>query len=210
MPLFELTTERAQETPDCVTYKLKLMLGSIRQNNIRKIKSVCCAGQHTSSDMFKSYQHLLRICRQLQSLGDDIDNTTYAQIIETRFPKSLMSKVIPKIKIHPITAQVLLDKIGEVLNQEAAIDRIYDDNRRIQFSIKPDYKPNRFPTLYKHTNDHADRDTMPSSTFSAATSTRNIECAYCHNKSHKSSACKAYPMIDSRKKRSMELRLCLI
>uniref|UniRef100_A0A1I7XEU1 DUF1758 domain-containing protein n=1 Tax=Heterorhabditis bacteriophora TaxID=37862 RepID=A0A1I7XEU1_HETBA len=86
--------------------------------------------------------------------------------------------------------------------------RIYDDNRRIQFSIKPDYKPNRFPTLYKHTNDHADRDTMPSSTFSAATSTRNIECAYCHNKSHKSSACKAYPTIDSRKKRSMELRLC--
>uniref|UniRef100_A0A1I7XJF6 DUF1758 domain-containing protein n=1 Tax=Heterorhabditis bacteriophora TaxID=37862 RepID=A0A1I7XJF6_HETBA len=113
----------------------------------------------------------------------------YAQIIERRFPKHLLMKVLPKIKLRPITAFHLLDKIGYILKQETTVERIYDENKYITLHSHkhPQHASDRHSNNTQGRFSHNENNyILTSSTFSADKFKSRKLCRICSQKHHTS------------------------
>lgn len=150
--------------------------------------------------LYKDWAKLNQLYAQLVALGDSTDTTLMAQVIETKWPRYILQKVINKNKKEDIkTGSQMLKAIGEELKKDANLDRIVADNKG--FFLKRMENKNQFPIK--------DRKKLPFHQTHSVTDNKikPLECQLCGGE-HYTYGCKRFDSPQDRIKAARNKQLC--
>lgn len=159
----------------------------------------------SNSELLSLLNELYSTFMRLENLGDEADTTFLAQVIQSKFPRRIISRVYRNLDTQQPSAKELLDEIRKILRQETAIDRITGPHtaphgRATTLAAPTTRSSGQRPTSsasrpqgqgFSNRNPHSSPRSPqppPSSPY----------CTYCASSGHHPSECSTVPLVKER------------
>ena len=226
--LFEFTTGRAKDTISGISLTnenfdeawdlLEKTFGDkekVKNEHQRALRDLPIAKSHTES-LRKTFNEMERHIRSLKALGEPIDtNSTLFAILVQKFPTFVLIELKMKAQTYKVTYNLKFFR-EEVKNLIEAREYAYGIGASSQMSGgNAEHKGNDDNSGRKgRPNFNANRRNGQYGLYANGSSgsgqqSKTPKCVFCDG-SHWGDSCRAYPTLDTRRKRLQDLRKCFV